>query len=394
MAGAASPARQATLRERNLRLALQQIAHADLPISRADIAGATGMTRATASALVDLLIGAGLVRETGANARTRGGRPGTGLELSPDGPAGLGLEVNVDYTAACVVDLAGHVRHLEVLEGDQRGASPEDVVAALGRAATAAAKRTGLRLHAATVALPGLVRAPTGPLQLAPNLGWRDLDILALLRERPELAGLELAVDNEANLAALAEMSATGHRNAMLVSGEIGIGAGIVIDGALYRGRHGWSGELGHLAFDPAGRPCTCGASGCVEQYAGQEALLAASGAASKAELLQRAQLGDPQVTEVLAGAGSALGVAVSGALNLLDLERVVLAGTYRDLAPWLAPAVQREVEVRVVAARWAAPTVVAAAVGPEAAVVGAARSVLDAVRADPARWVAGQQLS
>ena len=88
--------------------------------------------------------------------------------------------------------------------------------------------------------------------------------------------------------------------------------------------------------------------------------------------------------------AGWAIGVAVSAALNVLDLDRVALAGIYRDLAPWIVPSLEREIGVRVLAAPWSRPSVVPAAIGAEAAVVGAARSVIGAVRANPARWVAG----
>lgn len=396
-----SPARQGYLRESNLVLALEQVARADAPISRAGIAAATGLTRATSSALVDLLIAAHLVRETSRATGTGVGRPGTGLGLDPQGPAGLGLEVNVDYVAACLVDFSGAVRHLGVLEGDYRGADPAALMGRLAELATVARDETGLTLHAATLAIPGLVRAPYGPLQLAPNLGWRDLDVLALLREQPVFAGLSLEVDNDANLAALAEMAESGHEDALLVSGEIGVGGGIVLGGRLFRGRHGWSGELGHVGVVPDGPACRCGSRGCLEQYAGQEAIRQAAGipvpvgtslggAPTGSQLVRLAEAGDPAMVAALERAGWAIGIAVSAALNVLDLDRVALAGIYRDLAPWIVPSLEREIDMRVLAAPWSRPSVVAAAIGAEAAVVGAARSVVAAVRSNPARWVAG----
>ncbi|MFD0748135.1 hypothetical protein ACFQ1L_44970 [Phytohabitans flavus] len=101
------PVRQASLREHNLGLVLRQAANAMRPPSRADIAAATSLTRATVSALVDDLIAGGLLTEVGPAPRAGAGRPAAGLVLSASGPAGLGLEINVDYLAACVVDLAG-----------------------------------------------------------------------------------------------------------------------------------------------------------------------------------------------------------------------------------------------------------------------------------------------
>lgn len=386
--GSPQPRRQAHLREANLGLALGQIAISEAPISRAGIATATGLTRATSSSLVDLLLAAGLVKESGASAQQGIGRPATGLQLNPEGPAGLGLEINVDYLRVGIVDFTGVVRTLEFVQGDFCDADPAEVVGRLAALATSAMRTHGSRPHAAVLAVPGLVRAPYGPLTLAPNLGWRDLDILPLLRSEPAFAGLELGVDNEANLAALAEVAETGERNAILVSGEIGIGGGVVLDGELFRGRHGWSGELGHLAVDPSGPLCRCGAKGCLEQYAGLGAILATAGAGPLADLRTLAEAGSVPVLAALDRAGWALGVAVSGALNLFDLNRVVLAGVFRDLTPWLRPALKAEIASRVLAAPWSQPTVVAAALGPEAAVLGAARSVVDSVLADPAPWV------
>ncbi|WP_121194994.1 ROK family protein [Motilibacter peucedani] len=396
-----SPARQAHLREANLVLALDRIARAASPISRAGISAETGLTRATSSSLVDILIAAGLVRETRRSARGGVGRPATGLELDPQGPAGLGLELNVDYAAVCIVDFSGAVRHLEVVEGDFRDTGPAEVFRRLADLAQDARDATGLGLHAATLAIPGLVRAPYGPLQLAPNLGWSDLDVLALAHEQPLLSTLELTVDNDGNLAALAEMSESGHVDALLISGEIGVGGGIVLDGRLFRGRHGWSGELGHVAVVPDGPQCKCGARGCLEQFAGHDAIRRAAGVPmspgtslggtpTASHLLALAEEGDGATLAALERAGWALGVAVSGALNLLDIDLVKLAGIYRDLAPWIAPALEREIAERVLAAPWSRPTVVPARVGAEAAVLGAARSVVDRVRSNPARWVAG----
>ncbi len=392
-----------SVRSANLAAALACVAAAGEPPSRADVAAATGLTRATAASLVDELVAAGLLAETAPRRRTGTGRPGRGLVLADRGPAGLGVQVGVDHVAACVVDLSGRVRHCEVEDADLRGAPPQRALAvaagAAGRAVRAA-EPLGLVPAGAVLALPGLVRGPYGPLQLAPNLGWRDVDVLALARDEPPLAGLALRLGNEADLAAVAELEEGRHgRSFLLVSGEVGIGAGIVVDGALLRGAHGWAGELGHVTVDPDGRPCRCGSRGCLEQYAGQDALLAAAGPAPAGTpgagrdprglgaLLARAGAGDGALLAGLEAAGRALGVAVAAALNLLDVPRVVLGGAYAPLAPHVAPAVREELAVRLLAAPWARPVVEASALGPEAAVVGAARTVARGVRDDPAGW-------
>src|SRR5437899_6463326 len=104
------PARQDAVREHNLALVMGEIARASDPVSRADISASTGLTRATVSSLVDALLGIVLVRELEPSSGHKGGRPATGLVVNGAGGAGLGIEINVDYIAACVVDLRGDVR--------------------------------------------------------------------------------------------------------------------------------------------------------------------------------------------------------------------------------------------------------------------------------------------
>ncbi|MEU4568222.1 ROK family protein [Micromonospora sp. NPDC023956] len=396
--------RQASLRELNLALLLGRIAAAPRPPSRAELATATGLTRATVSAVVDDLIGGGLVTEVDPAPRTGAGRPARGLLLAGHGPAGLGLEINVDYLAVCVLDLAGTVRHRTVHRADLRPVSPAEILARvvdLARQARVDAEAQGLTLAGAALAVPGLVDAD-GVVRLAPNLGWREVDVPALLAAHPPLTGTvpglpALVVENEANLAALGELHTgeTGATDFLYVSGEVGIGAGIVLDGALYRGARGFSGEIGHLPVYPEGRPCRCGGRGCLEPYAGQEAILTAAGltgadvAGDAVRLARLAAGGEPATLAALAGAGTALGVAVAGVVNLLDLHTVVLGGGYAPLAEWLIPPVATELSRRVLAAPWSPVTVRPAVLGGDAAAIGAAGSVVRRVIARPTAWLA-----
>ena len=368
MTASSAPVRQSSVRAHNLALVLQTAANsADRP-SRAAIAAATGLTRATVSALVDDLIAGGLLAELDPAPRTGAGRPAAGLALTPDGPAGLGLEINVDYLAACVVDLTGAVRHRLVARADQRPLGAARALADLGALAAqarSAATADGLTLAGIALAVPGLVGAD-GLVRVAPNLGWQDVDAPALLAREPALAGLPIAVDNEANLAALGELRAEGGDPTFLyVSGEIGIGAGLVLDGTLYRGGRGWSGEIGHLTVYPDGRSCRCGANGCLEQYAGQEAMAA-----------------DPEA------AATALGIALSAAVNLLDLGVIVLGGGYAPVFGRLRGGIEAELRRRVLTADLAPVTLRPAVLGADAAMRGAADTVVQGVRDDPAAWL------
>jgi predicted NBD/HSP70 family sugar kinase len=402
---AGGPVRQGALRGHNLGLALRIVAEAATPVSRARIAAITGLTRATASTLVDTLLAGRLVREVELPRTSRSGRPAVGLVLAPGGPGGLGLELNVDYVAATVVDLTGSVVFHEVVAADQRLLDPPEALsrtAALACAGLDAAAAKGVEVCGVALALPGLVEPGRGRLLLAPNLGWRDVDVAGLLRREPRLAALPVSLDNEANYAALAELASGPQEDApdfVHLSGEVGIGAGIVLGGRLFRGSRGWGGEIGHVTVDPAGPPCSCGARGCLEQYAGQEAILRRAGLSGSAAtslggeptirlLVQRAADGDADLLAALADAANALGVVVAGMVNLLDVGTVVLGGIYGPLAPWIQPAVEAELAGRVLWSAWAPPRVRIATKGPESAVLGAATSVVSGVLADPATWL------
>jgi predicted NBD/HSP70 family sugar kinase len=387
-----APVRQSGVRAHNLALVLQTVANSTDPISRAAVAGATGLTRATVSALVDDLVAGALLAEVEPPPRNGAGRPAVGLTLAPEGPAGLGLEINVDYRAACVVDLTGAVRHRLVEHADQRLSDAPTALAALGRLAGQArdlAAADSLTLAGAALAVPGLVAA-RGLVRVAPNLGWQDVAASTLLGSSPALQGLPLTVDNEANLAALSELgTANLPPSFVYVSGEIGIGAGIVLDGLLYRGVRGWSGEIGHVPVAPQGPLCRCGARGCLEQYAGQEAVLRAAGTTSVAALAVAAERGEPEASAALAGAGTALGMVIATVVNLLDIDTIVLGGSYGSLLPWLRDPIAAEVGRRVLTAEWSPVTLRASALGADAAMRGAAGAVLRTVLDDPAAWLA-----
>lgn len=398
-----APARQGSLREHNLALVLRHVLDAAgapgtptraAPPSRADVATATGLTRGSVSALVDLLIGARLIAELPPVVTARAGRPAVPLVPAARTVVGLGAEVNVDYIGVRALDLAGEVLAHRTTAGDFRHSEPARVLALLAGLVgeVRAELPTEARVAGMCVALPGLVDRVTGPLRLAPNLGWRDVDVVALLTAHPEVDGLPVRLANEANLAARAEVRAGMAGDSFLyVSGEVGIGAAIVLDGEVFAGRHGWSGELGHTVVDQQGPRCTCGARGCLEQYAGKDALLRAAGRDVEDTvdaLLGAAAAGDERAARALRAAGEALGVALANFVNLVDVETIVLGGIYAPLAPWLTDAVVAQLRSRVLAAEWAEARVGVAAGGEHAAMTGAAVVVLRAVADDPAAWL------
>jgi len=367
-----APAGQHTVRRHNLALVLGAVAAAGRS-TRAQVAGATGLTRATVSALADQLLAAGLLDELDPD-RGAPGRPGSPLRVHPGGPGGLGVEVNVDYLAVCVVGLDGTVRAQCVEAFDVRTAAPGAALGQAARVADRARAEAGIPITGAGLALPGLVDLD-GVLRRAPNLpqwsGFAAAETLAGMLGRSVIAG------NEANLAALAEGRAEGLRDFVHVSGEIGVGGGVVRDGQLYGGVRGFAGELGHVVVDPDGPPCSCGGTGCLEQLAGLEAVLRAARVADVDELVERAA--DAHVAGALAAAGRALGIALAAAVNLLDVSDIVLGGVYARLAPWLVDVLRAELHRRVVSRDVTPARIHVSTLGPYAAVRGAAGSVVAA---------------
>jgi len=399
------PADFADVRATNLAVVLRHVRdHA--PCSRADIAAVTGLNKATVSSLVADLIERRLVRESGLTER-RIGRPATMLMLDGTSHAGLGVTIGAGQVTAVGLDLSGE----QVLSwrraihaggagsaGTAGGAGPAGpgrlisaVAALVGRAATriAAGGRTVLKL---TVGVPGLVDGD-GVVRLAGELGWRDVDLRGELVRALRKPSYDVAVDNDANLAALAEHRFGAHAgtaNLIHVTNAGGVGAGLVLGGRLVRGGLGFSGELGHVEVEPGGPPCPCGRRGCLEAVAGAAAIVRrvrpeafADGAgpdlaAEVDEVVRRARQADRTTLAVLGDAGRDLGRALAVAVNLLNPEVVALGGHFVPLAPWLLPAAEDELAARAVAPDAGGCRLVASALGADAAAIGGAARALD----------------
>ncbi|NJP68291.1 ROK family protein [Streptomyces sp. ventii] len=385
------------MRRRNLAAVLYAVADGG-PASRARVADRIGLTRTAVSTLVDDLLAAGLLAEAGLGHSGAPGRPGTVLALSDRGPCGLGAEIGVDHLAVCAVDLRGRVRARAAVDSANRGSEPGPVLARLAELVTRVGTEvTAAGLHPAglRVAVPGLVSRGHAHVVQAPNLGWRDVD----LTTGPLAGHGPLTADNEANLGALAELwigdpvCRTG--DVLHISAEIGIGSAILTDGQLLRGNRGFAGELGHVPVRRRGEPCACGGRGCLEQYAGEAALLRAVGldparavaehpgpGGRSAYLAGRAADGDRDVLRALRGAGTDLGIALTGATHLLDPHALVLGGALAVLAPWLLPTLTAELGRRL----GAAPLLVVSRLGADGPLLGAAHAVTRSVLDDPLR--------
>jgi predicted NBD/HSP70 family sugar kinase len=335
------------------------------PVSRADVARRTGLTRTTVSDLVGDLLDEGLVNEVGRGPST-GGKSPILLRLDPDARLVLALDLGERVFTGAVVNLRGEVRcqverEVEGLDGQAALGVVHELVAELRPAAEGALLGIG-------VGTPGLVDTATGTIRWAVNLDWQDLPLGALLRERYEQP---VVVANDSRAAALAVHLFAGRdrpANLIVVKVGRGIGAGVVIGGRLFEGDGYGAGEIGHTVVDQTGEACHCGRVGCLETVAAAPAILAhatvfarrdpkralgrrlaasPSGALGLDDVRIALQAGDPGAAAVVEQAGRALGGVIAGLIGALDIHRIALIGSVTALGQAWVRAVREEAQSR-----------------------------------------------
>ena len=399
------------VRASNMSTVLRNILASPGEVTRAGLSQRTGMTRATISRLVDDLVAAGLVRELEPGDGGGRGRPANRLTPAEGSAVALGVEVDVASLDVTLVDIAGRELGHRRIERDFADSAPEETMALAAREAHALLEGTlpdGALFLGTGVGLPGLV-SPTR-LALAPNLGWRDIPHDQLLAPLADLNPVVVA--NEADLAAYAVAYtrpgvAGGPSTFVYVSGEVGVGAGVIVDHRPMSGARAWSGEIGHMCADPNGPLCRCGARGCLEAYLGVRALAEHVGAPAGSGalgILRCAGLGDEagvktsgslgvsaeqeRARAVLAEAGAALGRVLSGVINAMDIPHVVFGGAVAELSGALLDPAREEIETRTLQAPWSSPIVEVLPDSASLTVRGAAFRVLDALVDDPAAFL------
>ena len=392
-----SGATNQNLRAHNLSLALRHILANPGAINRAGIAAQTGISRATMSRLVDELIATGLVEESDDKLPTGGrGRPTSVLSPASGTVIALGLQVNISVLGAYLVDLSGNVLARETLEGDFSGSDPQATLrklARIGRRVLREGREEGTTFLGSALALPGLVSGDT--LVTAPNLGWKNIPFEELTHP---LHGLHVTlIANEADLAAFAVAHPRpgvpeGPASFIYVSGEVGIGGGLVINHQPLSGAHGWSGEIGHICVEPQGNVCSCGARGCLETIAGLKALCRAAGLEDESSARELTQLAghSAKAQDALANAGHALGQALAGVVNTVDISQVYLGGLVAETALYLLPTLHEELETRVLQAPWYAPAIDILPSSEDLSLRGGAFQILERILDDPIHWKDG----
>ena len=370
-----------SLRERN-RIRVIDSLRTNGAISRAEIARQTGLSRTTVSSLVADLQSAGLVVERSdgePSAGSQGGRPGVLLSLDGSAGALVGLDFGHDHVRVAVADLSYVVlaEASSELEVDSEAGNALDTATRLVEELLEDAGVDRSRVLAAGVGLPAPIDREVGLMSSQPILaGWIGLDPAVELAER---LGLTVHLDNDANVGALGESTlgiGRGSRVMAYLRLSAGIGAGLVINGRLFRGARGLAGEIGHVLVDPEGPICRCGNRGCLETFVAGPAicdLLARShGPITVPELLARALDGDPGCQRAIADAGRVAGRAVADLCNYFNPDLVVVGGEMSAAGELILDPMRDAVRRFAIAAAADNVEIVAGTLGDRAEMLGA----------------------
>jgi predicted NBD/HSP70 family sugar kinase len=366
------------------------------PLSRADIARDAALSRATVSSVLGELQDAGLVTEAnGTPPETGHGRPASLLRLDPSAGIAVGIDFGKRHLRVAVADLGHRVlaERREDMQPDEAAAEDMDLAADVVEELLAEAgveRSSGIGVG---MGIPGPIDPESGELGSSTILpGWMGVRAREAMSER---LGLEVSVDNDANLGVLAEWTwgaAQGCGNAVYVKASTGIGAGLILEGRLFHGAGGTAGEIGHTIIDPTGPVCRCGNRGCLEMLVGAPALIEllrpTHGELSIRELVAAARDDSAAPRRVIAEAGTAIGTAAANLCNVINPERIVVGGDLAAADELLLAPLREALERSAIPSAARDVEVVRGTLGERAAVLGAVALVLR----DPAYELFGRE--
>lgn len=388
--------RSETVRRANLSAIVREI-HGRGPLSRSELVARTGLTRSAIRGLIGEFTAAGLLLEDAATPLGAPGRPSPVVRPATDQAVVLAIDVSVDSLAAAVVGLGGTV--LARRRVDRRRdhvaveAIVDDVAALAGEVLAGRSRSTVIGVG---VAVAGVVRRRDGFVWMAPNLRWGDVALGPMLAEALRL-GVPVEVANDADLGALAEVrrgAARGADHVIYLSGEVGVGGGIIIDGRPLAGVAGYAGEIGHLPVRPGGRRCGCGSSGCWETEVGAPAVLRRAGLPETdgrsgiETVLSAARAGDPIAVAALDETGTWLGIGLAALVNVFNPRLVVFGGLFGEMFPLVEPTVRATLDRYAMQPPRAIVDLVPSALADDAPLLGAAELAFEPLLADPALWL------
>lgn len=379
---------QEAVRRHNLGTLLRHV-HGAGHISRAELTTLMGLNRSTIAGLVAELGTLGVTqRAVPVGARAGAGRPSAGVRVAPGGPYVIAVDLGVDRAVVAGVGLGG-----EILERAQARIDGGGEAWQVGASVAGLIRRvvTGLPPPAPLVGIgisvPGLVRRSDGLIRMAPNLEWNDVSFAGIVLAA---LGLDIPVSlaNDANLGALAEHRrgvGVGIDDLVYISGNVGVGAGIIAGGVQLEGVGGYAGEVGHLSFNPNGLPCHCGNVGCWETEVGAHAIAAAiaspaSGVVQLGELLD----GFAKAPAGLRDTGTALGHGLANIVNAFNPQMIVLGGYLSSLYTLIRADVDAGLAARALPAALESVTLSLPGLGADSVLLGAAEIAFEPLFVDP----------
>lgn len=375
----------------NKRVVLDMIRFTPGGISRAELARQMDLTRSAISTIIGDLESVGLVRETG-NGPATGGRRPVPLEINPRYGYVVGIDMGATHLGMVVTDFSAHVREerefpLSVNDG------PAQCLPAIDSHLREMLSHAGLTLKNITavgIGVPGPVVADAGAVSAPPIMpGWDGYPIRDHLQN---LWGCPVSLGNDAELGALGEWAygaGRGEQNLAYIKVGTGVGAGLLLQGQIYRGTTGSAGEIGHITIQDGGPLCTCGNRGCLEAIAGGRAIARRASEAVKAgrrtqlasidpahitarDVASAARLGDLVAQQVLTEAGAYLGIAIASLVNLFNPSMVVVGGGVSQVGDLLLEPIRKAVRERSLRSAAQAVRITAAVLGRRSSSIGA----------------------
>jgi len=328
------------------------------------------------------------------------------LELNPAGGFAVGIELGVDFISVVVTDFISNVLWRRRLLSDP--AEGQDVILERAYGMTESAlvegRSRGLRPLGIGLGVPGLVDLRQGGLRIAPNLGWKNIPVRQIWKER---FNLPVFVENDAKASALGEYYfgvARGQDNFIYLHAGLGLGAGIMIDGKLFRGSRGYASEVGHMIIDPNGEQCGCGKRGCWETLVGPRAVIRRfrqtlrQGVPSTVlhlaendldnvtfeKVANAALAGDAAALAAMQEVGGNLGFGIANLVNIFNPQMVVLGGELAYAGEILLPEIEKVVSANAMSIPAEDLIIAVSAFGPDGCVVGSASLVLDDILREP----------
>ncbi|MFD2044800.1 ROK family protein [Ornithinibacillus salinisoli] len=315
------------------------------PISRADIASLTGLNKGTVSSLVSDLLEEKLIYESGPG-ESNGGRRPVMLLFNQQAGYSIGIDLGVNYILGVLTDLEGTICHEKLVKF--KNLSYEEIEIKLFEIVNDLMDHAPLSPYGVIgigIGVPGTV-SKSGEILLAPNLGWKNVDLQTVLEEKYDLP---VMIENEANAGAYGEKKfgvGKDFNHIVYVSVGIGIGVGLILNGHLYKGKNGFSGELGHMTIETGGTKCRCGNEGCWELYASEQALIKNAEKSHITEipmeelslesLITIAEHGQSDAIKLFTQIGDYLGIGINNIINTFNPEQVIIGNRMASAEEWL----------------------------------------------------------